>query len=76
MQLRSLIQSQANSQHAGYHLAIEEKIKCYPTEDSKTVTGKCAEIKLQTSLDSTVQKLVYIQWDVLTYHIGMESHCQ
>lgn len=59
MQLRTLIQSQANSQHAAIdppnHLAIEEKIKYYATEDSKTWTEKCAEFKLQTPLESTLQ---------------------
>jgi hypothetical protein len=44
---------------------MEAKRKCYLREDSKTVTEKCAEIKLQISLDHTVQNPVNIQSDVL-----------
>lgn len=72
-----LMQSGAKKRHANiyppYNILREAKKRCYPEEAAISISDISAEVKLQSLVDHTVQRIFEIQKEVIT-QISLISH--
>ncbi|XP_011688441.1 PREDICTED: uncharacterized protein LOC105450347 [Wasmannia auropunctata] len=51
--------------YPSYDNVLKAKKRCYPPRTSITITGSCAEVKLQALLDHTAERILFLQREVI-----------
>lgn len=74
--IRQLAKSVNSNLYPPYYLIKEAKSKCYPQEDSITVSDSSAEVQLQPLLDLTIKRICEAQEVVIEQSSTSESSLQ